>query len=288
MGAHPDADDLVVRGGLAGEERGSNGRVHPAAHGGNDPAHALATISLEARNRGSTAWNVSSGAIDLGGGRLRAGRDPDRAVGELRLDAHRQQHVARLGAARGAGAARRDLDAIEVERRHEVAALDALDHDTDVVRQPLGLVAGEAHAIDGQQPIAEACAELAKPIRLGRHRGAGEREGSAEPDDPRHVLGPGASLTLLRAAVELRQHVGPLPDEERADALRAAELVRGEADEVRLPGVHVDRRVRGELDGVDVELRGVPAHDLPDLGDRLDRADLVVGGHHADERGRDR
>ena len=43
--------------------------------------------------------------------------------------------------------------------------------------------------------------------------------------------------------------------------------------------------MRGELHGIDVELRRLPAHDLPDLGDRLDRADLVVRRHDADQGG---
>ena len=40
------------------------------------------------------------------------------------------------------------------------------------------------------------------------------------------------------------------------------------------------------LDGVGVQQRvgGVTAHDLGDLGDVGDRADLVVDGHHADDR----
>ena len=42
----------------------------------------------------------------------------------------------------------RRLDALEVERRDEVAALDAVDHDADVVRQPLIGMAGERHAVE--------------------------------------------------------------------------------------------------------------------------------------------
>ena len=38
------------------------------------------------------------------------------------------------------------------------------------------------------------------------------------------------------------------------------------------------------LDGVDVEQRAVVAHDLADLRDRLQRADLVVRGHDAHQR----
>ena len=284
VGAHPDADDLVVRGCLAGEERGGNRRVHPAAHGGNDPAHALATISREARNRGSTARKTSSA------------RSTSAAVVSgpvvIRIEPWASSGSMPIASRTWLGSVLPEVQALPVETStpsRSSAATRSPPSTPSITTLTLFASRSSAwpvrlDAVHRQQPVAQACAQLAKPIRLGRHRGAGEREGRAEPDDAGHVLGPGPSLALLRAAVELRQHVGATPHEQRADALRAAELVRGEADEVRLPGVHVDRRVRGELHGVDVELRRVPAHDLPDLGDRLDRADLVVRGHHADER----
>ena len=65
-------------------------------------------------------------------------------------------------------------------------------------------------------------AREADPLR--QPRGAGEREGGAEADDPGDVLGPRPPLPLLRAAVELRQHVRAPADEQRADALRPASL----------------------------------------------------------------
>ncbi len=91
-------------------------------------------------------------------------------------------------------------------------------------------------------------------------------------------------MALLGAALLLAEEVGAVPDEERADALGALELVGRDREQVDVQGGHVDRQVRGGLDGVDVEEDAPVAVDpVGDLGDRLDRADLVVGEHHADQ-----
>ena len=214
-------------------------------------------------------------------------REPQRAVRKVRLDAHRQQDVARLGAAGGACAAGRGLDALEVERRDEIATLDAIDHDADVVGEPIVRMPGQRHAIEREQARAEARAQIPEPIGFGGPRfgvGVGQREGPPETDDAGHVLGAGAPLPLLRSALQLRQELRAAPHEEGADALRPAELVRREADEVRLPGVDVDRLVGGHCTASTWKRAACPRTISPIAATGWTRPDLVVGGHDAHQR----
>src|SRR4051812_42386097 len=74
------------------------------------------------------------------------------------------------------------------------------------------------------------------------------------------------------------------PADERADALRAAKLVRRDAEEVRAKGGHVAIDASGALHGVDMKDAAGFVDDFGDLGDRLDDAGLVIGEHHRDER----
>ena len=73
--------------------------------------------------------------------------------------------------------------------------------------------------------------------------------------------------------------MGALPEIQRTDALGAVELVAREREHVGAERLDVDREPGRPGDRVDEEqaaLRALLAHDLSDLGDRLDRADLVV------------
>ena len=106
----------------------------------------------------------------------------------------------------------------------------------------------------------------------------------AMPTAPGHVLGAGAPVALLRPAVLLGQDVGAAPDPQRPGALRALGLVGRQRDEVRAERVDVEVEPRRRLDGVDMEQEPAPRpDDRRDLGDRLDRADLVVREHDRDE-----
>ena len=79
----------------------------------------------------------------------------------------------------------------------------------------------------------------------------------------------------------------PLADDERADALGAAELVAADRHQVGPGGQRRPRRATANAWTASVcttaPRRPVPDH-ADDLGQRLDRADLVVGQHHRHER----
>ena len=72
-------------------------------------------------------------------------------------------------------------------------------------------------------------------------------------------------------------------DVERADAAGAEQAPAGEAEEVGAQGADVHLHPGGRLRRVDVEPGSVIGQRRPDLGDRLQRADLVVGQLDGDE-----
>ena len=198
--------------------------------------------------------------------------------------AHRRQDVADVGGAAGARGARRRRDPLEVEGHRDRAAVGAAGDDRRDVREPLDRVARGLHAVDGRQRGQETVAPGADLRDERRALRGPQLERRRHPDGARHVLGAGAPVALLRPAVLLGEDVGAAPDPQRPGALRALGLVRRQRDEVRAEGVDVEVEPRRRLDGIDVEQEPAPRpDDLRDLGDRLDRADLVVREHHRDE-----
>ena len=91
-------------------------------------------------------------------------------------------------------------------------------------------------------------------------------------------------MALLAAALLLGQDVRAVPDVQRADALRSLELVRRDRQQVDAERLDVEVDPRRGLHRVDVEQDTAPcANPGDELGDRLDRPDLVVGEHERDE-----
>src|SRR6185369_4125854 len=109
----------------------------------------------------------------------------------------------------------------------------------------------------------------------------------AEADDAGDVLGAGAALTLVRAAVEHGRESHAAPDIEDADSLGRVELVAGEGEEVDVleeaVRADVERELAAGLDGVGVEKSAAGVSDSGEGVDGLDNASLVIGVHDADE-----
>ena len=99
----------------------------------------------------------------------------------------------------------------------------------------------------------ESVALLAQPgDGLGPLR-AGQLVGGRQADGAGHVLRAGPAVALLGAALLLGEDVRPVADVQRADALRALELVGAERDQVGAERLDVEVDVRRGLDGIDVE-----------------------------------
>src|SRR5260370_28301687 len=120
------------------------------------------------------------------------------------------------------------------------------------------------------------------------HYLAGDFARRAKPDDSGYVKRPGAHPALMAAAVHLRRdsHAWSLRANIKcADSLRPVNLVRADRREVDPRLLDVDRNLANRLNGVAMEHDSFFFRDLADLGNRMKRADLVVGPHDRDEHG---
>ena len=103
--------------------------------------------------------------------------------------------------------------------------------------------------------------------------------------DAADVLGAGALAALLRAALDEVRQENALARVQKADALRAVELVGRKGKHVDVLLADVDGQMTGSLHRIGVEQDAALAADGADLGNRLDCADLVVCIHDRHEAG---
>ena len=157
---------------------------------------------------------------------------PHGAVARSGVDAHGREHVRGLHLARRAGRARRHSNAVEVERDQQRLAPTC---PAPRKRSYSAAVARSAPKMTASGAIARKPASSAsRSSRSARHPSSRLR---AQPQPPRrspamaaHVLGAGAVAALLPAAAHQRHRrygMSSLGEYERAGALRAADLVRG-------------------------------------------------------------
>ena len=137
---------------------------------------------------------------------------------------------------------------------------------------------GRARAARPRSARAARAAARARPPRSR----AASSAASAEADDAGQVLGAAAAAVLVGAAAEQRLERRVAPHHQRADALRAAELVRRDHQVVGA------ERVRRRPATLPAACTASQWTRMPrararagDLGDRLQHAGLVVGEHHA-------
>ena len=172
----------------------------------------------------------------------------------------------------------------EIEANHRRFGLQAGNREQGGIRQPRGAFRKHNHSNGLPKPVLEAVAKGLQPGCIAFQPGNGRPNGRAKGRNPRDILGAAPPVALLRAALLLGEDVGAAPEVERADALRALELVGAQGEHVDPERVDVDVEVRRRLDGIDGEQdAAVGVHPAADLGDRLDRADLVVREHDRDE-----
>jgi len=137
---------------------------------------------------------------------------------------------------------------------------------------------------DDQDRVGQARPLRAQPRHGLRTLRARQVVRRGQPDRPRDVLRARPAVPLLGASLLLGEDMRPVTDVQRADPLGSLELVGAERHEVGAQRLDVEVDVRRRLDGIDVEQEALARpHARGDLGDRLDRADLVVGEHDRDQ-----
>src|SRR5271166_6410904 len=125
-------------------------------------------------------------------------------------------------------------------------------------------------------------------LRLFSHFLIGDLAGLAKTYDSGHVQRSGAHATLVAAAVDLRDklHARVLAaNVECAHTLRTVKLVGRDRCKVDIVLNHIERNLANSLHRIRVEQHAALVTDYANLADRLLRADLVVGGHDADQNG---
>ncbi len=130
---------------------------------------------------------------------------------------------------------------------------------------------------------------MATVLHPGGEVGGGQLDRPRQTNDLCHILGPGAHVTLVVTTVELLVEPDPAAHIEKPASLGSVELVARAGEKIDPERRHIDRNLADCLDGVGVEeevaLTGFTT--LPDqvchLGNRLYRADFVVGVHDRNE-----
>src|SRR5437899_431797 len=134
----------------------------------------------------------------------------------------------------------------------------------------------------------QAVAHRRDPLALGRHFLLTELASLPEPHDEGNGQGAGPHPALVAAPVDLRHQAHPrafFPHVQGPDAFRSVDLVGGEGHQVNLERFDVHRDLADGLRGVAVEEDAFLLGDLPDLGDGVDHANLVVGHHDRNQDG---
>lgn len=152
--------------------------------------------------------------------------EPQGAAGKLGVGSGGEQDVAGLGHARGAGGAGGAFDALGVEEQQQRVALAPGEAEVRVGGKPLDGVSAEdgvGHFPEhgGDQLVAQGAdpgGEVLAPL-------GGEDGGDREGRDGGHVQGAGADVPLLAASVQDGYGALVAAEQQRADAVGAADLV---------------------------------------------------------------
>ena len=152
-------------------------------------------------------------------------------------------------------------------------------------RQPPLRVSVEGGARDGQQRRCQPVPQRARPGGVPGHCLHRPAQRGSHAGNGGQVFRSGTVAPLLAAA---KQHIGRLnapPHIERTRSPGAMELVGGQAEQVNVLRLHIQRQMARRLDGVGVKQHLPLAAERAQLRHRLDGPHLIVGGHHAEQAG---
>src|SRR5580658_9429707 len=206
---------------------------------------------------------------------------------QVLTNAQSLQDVAGFQGGRSAGRTARYRNVVDAHE--ERFALDIGKAHVQVVRQAMFERAVDEDLVElGFEAFLEAVAKPAQPDRFFLHLLLANLASLAEADDTRHVQRAGTHTALVAAAVDnggkLHARIAPA-NIQRADALRAINLVAADGQQVDVVFLHVHRNLAYSLHAVHGEENAVFLGDFADFGDRIDHTNLVVGVHDGDQDG---
>ncbi len=132
----------------------------------------------------------------------------------------------------------------------------------------------------------EMVAQGEQAFTLAVHVCGTEGTGLAQADDTGDIERARAEAPLLAAALlqGCQTHTGATATHiECAHALGAVELVTRHGEEIDIVGLDIGWHLPDPLGGIGVEDDALVVAQIPDLGDLVDRTDLVVGPHDGDQ-----
>src|SRR5439155_26121410 len=111
----------------------------------------------------------------------------------------------------------------------------------------------------------------------------GHRASRPESGSKQSALGSGAPAQFMAGAVNQWLQLDTASDIERANTFRGVELVASDREQIDAELVDLGRDLSNRLRCVRMKADPMLPRDRADFLDRLDRADLVVGVHDADQ-----
>src|SRR5262245_22589824 len=181
------------------------------------------------------------------------------------------------------GGARGGCNAVEPSKN--LGADLAYERDVECVWQPLiGMPVEDDPVVEALlQALPEAITQV--PYAVHGYEIAREFAGCPKSDSQHGTLRPCTAAAFVATSVDQRLKRRAAAHVERTHALRRIDLVAGNGEEVDAKHIDVRGNLADRLCRVGMQQNAVRAGDATNLDDRLDRADLVVGMHDADEDG---
>src|SRR5690348_5264993 len=186
----------------------------------------------------------------------------------------------RRNCARGTSGASRALDTAEIQSDNERLSLTFGERDVGRVGDAAGAVTIDAR---GGNTFENALLQaIAKRGEMRMPRGefaARDFRRFAKADDSRNNFGARTAVALIASAAQHGLERRAFANIQDADALWAADFVRGKRKQVRADSFHIDRDFADGLNRVGVETNLSLARDFADFLDGLNRAKLIVRVH---------
>jgi hypothetical protein len=152
------------------------------------------------------------------------------------------------------------------------------------VRHPLSALPDYNEVQDSRpQPIPKLIAETGKMTAVLGLLAGGELRGATEGHGAGDIFGAGTDSGLLRTTLNHGMNHVPAADHERADALRAPDLMGREAKEIAEDLAQAEGQIAECLNCVGVKQDTRSPAPPPDLGDWLNHSCLVVHPHNRDD-----